>query len=84
MSLFQRLRVLAHAKSRLPSEFWRFFIVWLLKTLKFSLFWPIMAQLPSFDDPIDVDSWNSDTQNAQNAPNAGDPTGYHHALGIIL
>ena len=37
-----------------------------------------MAQLPGFDDPIDVNSWNSNTQNAQNANN---PKGYYHIFG---
>ena len=40
-----------------------------------------MTQLLGFDDPINVDSWNLDTQNAQNTQNAGNPTGCHHAFG---
>ncbi len=43
-----------------------------------------MTLLPGFNDPIDMGSWNSATENAKNAQNASNPIKYHQAFGHHL
>lgn len=62
-------------------EFFGIFNSLAIENSQILTFWLIMGQLPGFNDPIDMDSWNLDTQNAQNV---GNPIGYYHVFGHYL